>query len=76
MLLTRPFLQVDRDEAEMKDADTPAPTSFKKLKSTKSDISGIGKVGHLLSSCQSQANTCRSSTLTSYIGLFCMGLLR
>ncbi len=35
----------------MKDADKPAPVSFKKLKSTKSDISGVGKVGdcaHLL----------------------------
>ncbi len=29
----------------MKDADKPAPVSFKKLKSTKSDISGVGKVG-------------------------------
>ncbi len=38
-------VQVDRDEAKMKDADKPAPVSFKKLKSTKSDISGVGKVG-------------------------------
>ncbi len=29
----------------MKDAGKPAPVSFKKLKSTKSDISGVGKVG-------------------------------
>lgn len=58
MLLTIPFLQVDRDEAEMKDTDTPAPASFKKLKSTKSDISGIGKVVHLLLSCHSKATTC------------------
>ena len=29
----------------MKDADKPAPVSFKKLKSTKGDISGVGKVG-------------------------------
>lgn len=35
--------QVDRDEAEMKDVDKPAPVTFKKLKTTKSDISGVGK---------------------------------
>ncbi|DBA68351.1 hypothetical protein WJX79_009400 [Trebouxia sp. C0005] len=35
--------QVDRDEAEMKDADKPAPVSFKKLQSIKCDISGVGK---------------------------------
>lgn len=37
------FPQVDRDEAEMK-TDNPAPISFKKLKTTKSDTSGVGKV--------------------------------
>ena len=34
---------MDRDEAEMK-ADNVAPISFKKLKTTKSDVSGVGKV--------------------------------
>ena len=30
----------------MKDVDKPAPVTFKKLKTTKSDISGVGKVGN------------------------------
>ena len=34
---------MDRDEAEMT-TDNPAPISFKKLKTTKSDTSGVGKV--------------------------------
>lgn len=44
-LLTYVYLQaqVDHDEAEMK-TDNPAPISFKKLKTTKSDTSGVGKV--------------------------------
>ena len=28
----------------MRDTDKPAPVSFKKLKTTKSDVSGVGKV--------------------------------
>lgn len=34
--------QVNREEAEM--TDRPAPVTFKKLKTTKSDTSGVGKV--------------------------------
>lgn len=36
--------QVNKHEAEMQDDDKPAVVSFKKLKTTKSDVSGVGKV--------------------------------
>ena len=37
-------IQVNRDQAEMKEADAPVAVSFKRLKTTNSDVSGVGKV--------------------------------
>ena len=37
-------MQVDRDEAEMQDAEPAEKPTFKKLKQTKEDVSGVGKV--------------------------------
>ena len=37
-------IQVNRDQAEMKEADAPAVVSFKRLKTTNSNVSGVGKV--------------------------------
>ena len=49
--------QVDREEAEMK-TDKPAPISFKKLKTTKSDTSGVGKVDNCPSSFMKSFSMC------------------
>lgn len=58
--------QVDRDEAQMRDTDKPAPVSFKKLKTTKSDVSGVGKAsGRQWKEAGQRAGTMKSQNVSS-----------
>lgn len=58
--------QVTRDQAEMKEADAPAAVSFKRLKTTNSDVSGVGKAsGRQWKEAGQRAGTLKSQNVSS-----------